>query len=369
MRRRSFLQFGVAGTAFIACRPAMGAVFTTIDNPNKFTREALYYNQTPRGIKCHLCPNRCNVTISRPGDCRTKVVQNNKLVTTAYGNPYYVNTETPENESLYHFKPGSKMLALGTAGCTSSCMYCIVWSVSQKSPAEVTHLELFPEQAIKMCNQKNIKTIAYSYTEPVAFYEYMLDTAKMARENGIGNVWVSNGSINDAPLRELAPYLDAAVIDVKAFSDATYQKLTGNSIFPIFNTLKTLKELNVWTEITHLLVPGWTDDFDLIKKMCEWMMENGFGATPLHFNKFKPMYRLTQLSPTPEQQLLKARDIALSVGLQYVYIDNLPEHGSQQTVCPKCNAVVVERKGMKGITNHLQNGKCKKCQTTIPGVW
>lgn len=373
MNRRHFIQFGAAGLGFLACRQSFGGTLSSglmlADNPDKFTREALYYNKTPRGIQCVLCPNNCNITAIRPGDCRTKEVRNDRLVSTAYGNPYYVNAETPESESLYHFKPGTKILALGTAGCTSACMYCKVWAVSQKAPAEITHRELFPEQVIKMCTEKGIKTIAYAYTEPVAFFEYMLDTAKLAKQKGIRNVFISNGFINNAPLRELAPYLDAAVIDVKAFNDATYMKLTGNSIFPVFNSLKILKELNVWTEITHLLVPDWTDNFELLKKMCDWMMENGFGSTPFHFNKFQPMYRLTQLPATPEPLLQKAKETAIASGLKFVYLDNLPGEGNQHTLCPKCKAVIVDRKGFKVVSNLVKNGKCSLCQETIPGVW
>lgn len=373
MNRRHFFQFGAAGIGLMALRQIIdGEVVYGLppsDNSSKYTTEALYYKKTANGFECNLCPKNCNLNAIRPGECKTKEVRNDRLISTAYGNPYYVNTETPELESLYHFKPGSKMLTLGTAGCTLVCMYCKVFEVSKKSPAEIIHRTLFPEQVIQQCVEKGIKTITYAYTEPVAFFEYMLATAKLAHQHGIQNVMISNGFINEAPLRELAHYLDAAVIDVKAFNDATYQKLTTGSIFPVFNTLKVLKELHVWTEITHLLVPEWTDNFELLKKMCDWMIENGFGSTPFHFNKFQPMYRLTRLPATPEPLLQKARETAIASGLKFVYLDNDPVNESQQTICPKCKKVVIDRKGYKMIANQLKNGKCSNCNEAIPGIW
>lgn len=373
MDRKKFLQFGAASVGWFACRECLGGTMVyglpPGDNSDKFTYPAMYYKKTARGIQCVLCPNNCNITSIRPGDCKTKEIRNGELVSTAYGNPYYVNTEAPESLSLYHFKPGTKIWSLGTAGCTLTCKYCKVWEVSQKAPAEVTHREMFPEQVIKNCIEKGIKTIAYSYNEPVAFFEYMFITARLAKQHGIQNVLISNGFINEAPLRALAPYLDAVVIDVKAFSDATYQKLTGGSIFTVFNTLKILKEMKVWIEITHLLVPTWTDNFELVKKMCGWMTQNGFTSTPLHFNRFQPKYRLKQLAPTPDAMLLKAKQTAVASGVQFVYLDNLQRNGNQQTTCPKCKGVLIERTGIKLISNHIKNGQCGFCRQPIPGEW
>ena len=357
----------------VACNHCLGGSiaygYTPNDNADKFTCEALFYKKTANGFQCELCPTNCNINAIRPGTCRTKEVRNGKLVSTAYGNPYYVNTESPELESLYHFMPGSKILTVGTAGCTLACMYCKVFKESQKKTDEITHQELFPIQLIQKCIEKGIKTIAYAYTEPIAFYEYMLDTAKLARQKGIKNVLVSNGYINESPLREIAKYLDAAVIDVKAFSDSTYQKLTNGSIFPVFKTLKVLKELNVWTEITHLLVPTWTDNFDLLEKMCEWMIKNNMVSTPFHFNKLQPMNRLAQLQATSDALLQKAKETATASGLKFVYVDNFSLKNFQHTTCPKCNKVLVDRNRFKVLSNKIKSGKCSFCQEIIPGVW
>jgi pyruvate formate lyase activating enzyme len=369
IKRRNFLKCGFAGLSWMGCQTTYGGYISTNDlhsiSKGRFTCEAMYFKTTPRGIQCGLCPNNCNVNDIRPGSCRTKYLKNGKLISIAYGNPYFVKTETPEIESLYHFLPGERILAIGTAGCTLTCQYCKVFAVSQKGPEEIAYSEFFPQQVIDYCLKKGIKVIAYTYTEPVAFFEYMLQTSKLARKNGIRNIMVSNGFINESPLRELCQYLDAAIIDVKAFSDSTYQKLTGGSIFPVFNTLKVLKECHVWTEISHLLVPGWTDNFQLLEKMCSWLKENNFSNMPFHFHKFEPAYQLRHLQPTPDAMLEKAQVLASSAGLSYIYSTSI----HQQTYCPQCNKAVVERKDNKLTVNHLIKGKCSWCGKEISGIW
>lgn len=361
MKRRVFLKNGFTGVCGFCILPGTVAFGDTGD---KYTCEALYYKRTPRGIKCSLCPHNCNVSDIRPGSCRTKFVKNGKLFSSAFGNPFYVKTITPETEFLYHFLPGEKVLAIGTAGCNLTCQYCKVSDVSQKSPDQVTSTSLFPKEVVEMCLSKKIKSIAYTYSEPVAFFEYMLATAKLARENGIKNILVSNGYIHEEPLRELCKYLDAAVISIKAFSDATYQKIAGGSIFPVFSSLKVLKEMKVWTELTHVVVPGWTDNFQLLEKMCSWMKENGFENNPFHFLKFEPQFRMSQLEPAPEELMDRAVEVAVKSGLPFVY-------GKHQlnTVCPNCKHVIAERKNNKVFLNGIKYGECTKCKTKIAGIW
>lgn len=368
MKRRDLLKKGLASFSLFASECAFGNSsllkgFSEVPE-DKFTCEALFYRATPRGIKCNLCPLSCNVSDIRPGSCRTKIVSNNKLISVAYGNPYYVKIENPEKEHLYHFRPQEKILALGTAGCNLSCQYCNVAAVSQKRPDEVTATALFPEDVIAYCRTKGIKAIAYTYSEPVAFYEYMLATAKLAHASGIKNIMVSNGFINEAPLREIGKYLDAAVISIKAFSDLSYQKISGGSVFSVFNTLKILKELNIWLEITHVIVPGWTDNFELLEKMCDWLTANHFGETPFHFQRFEPAYRFSQLKPTPDETLKKAVQISVSKGLKFVYQQSLRNF----TVCPQCHKTIISRTLGKSELTGLTQGFCS-CGLKIPGIW
>ncbi|HNW74637.1 MAG TPA: AmmeMemoRadiSam system radical SAM enzyme, partial [Bacteroidales bacterium] len=213
------------------------------------------------------------------------------------------------------------------------------------------------------------KSIAYTYSEPIAFYEYTFDTARLARARGIKNLLISNGYINEKPLRDLALYLDAANINLKSFSDDIYARLNGGSLQPVLQTLKILKELGVWLEITNLVVPSWTDKPDMIAEMCAWLMNNGFADTPLHFSRFHPLYKLTGLPYTPLSILEKARDIALKAGIRFVYIGNVPGTPAENTYCPKCKKTVIERRGFNISQNNLKNAACKFCNTPIAGVW
>ena len=226
-----------------------------------------------------------------------------------------------------------------------------------------------PARVVEECIKSKCESIAYTYSEPTSFYEYVYDTSKLARAKGIKNIFVSNGYINEEPLKKLAPYLDAANIDLKSFSDATYMKLNGGKLQPVLDTLKTLKANKVWLEITNLVIPSWTDDFVMIKKMCDWLVLNGFAEYPLHFSRFFPLYKLTQLSSTPVSSLLKAKEIAEKAGCKYVYIGNVPEVGTENTICPRCKKTVIERRGYAILSMHLEQGKCKFCGYGINGIW
>ena len=230
-------------------------------------------------------------------------------------------------------------------------------------------MDLMPIKVIEECLKNNCQSIAYTYSEPIAFYEYVYDTAKLAREKKIKNVLVSNGYINEKPLRDLCKYLDAANINLKSFSDDIYLRLNAGKLQPVLNTLKIMKEENVWLEITNLVVPTWTDDFDMIKRMCDWIVANGLNDYPLHFLRFHPMYKLTQLPSTPVNSLQKAKDIAVKAGCKYVYIGNITDPKALNTYCPKCKSLLIERMGYQIVKNNLQNGKCKSCGEKIAGVW
>lgn len=335
----------------------------------KWSREALFYSQTPRGIKCLLCPNECTIKEGVSGDCKCRVNKDGKLYTIAYGDPCAVHVDPIEKKPLLHFLPKSKAFSIGTAGCNFSCLNCQNWSISQTSPANTDNTELMPEKAVEECIKNRCSSIAYTYNEPTVFYEYMLETAKIAKTKGIKNVMVSNGYINNEPLLKLAPYLDAANIDLKSFDDNIYLKLNGGKLQPILNTLQTLKNNKVWIEITNLIIPSWTDNLDMIKRMCEWLVKNGFEEYPLHFSRFFPEYKLTQLSPTPIDTLIKAKDIAKQAGCKYVYVGNISDAGYEDTTCPQCNKKVVERRGYTVLSLNIEKGKCKFCGHSINGVW
>ena len=287
----------------------------------------------------------------------------------AYGNPNTLHVDPIEKKPLFHFLPGTRAYSIATAGCTMACLNCQNWEISQVSPADTTNYDLFPAKVIEEAVKNNTKSIAYTYAEPIAFYDYTLDTCKIARAKGLKNLLISNGYINEKPLRELAKYTDAANINLKSYDDDIYVRLNGGRLQPILETLKILKEENVWLEITNLIVPTWTDNLDMVKKMCDWLYTNQLQNYPLHFIRFFPLYKLTQLPETPVSALEKAREIAMKAGIKYVYIGNVPGHAAENTFCHKCKKMIIERKGFTIITENIVKGKCKFCGEPIPGIW
>jgi pyruvate formate lyase activating enzyme len=226
-----------------------------------------------------------------------------------------------------------------------------------------------PEAVIDECTKNGCKSIAYTYSEPVTFYEYVFETATLARRSGVKNIFKSNGYINAEPLKKLSNVIDAANIDLKAFSESLYLKLTGGKLQPVLDSLKVLKDNGVWLEITNLVIPEWTDNPDDIGKMCKWLGDNGFKNTPLHFSRFYPLHKLEQLPPTPVEILESAYKIATAEGLKYVYTGNVPGNEISDTKCPSCNTIVVARRGYRIVTNNISGGKCNKCGAVIDGVW
>ncbi|MFZ0472510.1 MAG: AmmeMemoRadiSam system radical SAM enzyme [Bacteroidales bacterium] len=331
-------------------------------------RLAMYQEESARGVICRICPNECNPKEGELSDCRNRVVRKSKLYTMAFGNPCAVNIDPVEKKPLYHFLPGSTAFSIATAGCNFACLNCQNWTISQTSPDKTRNYDMPPEDVVAKAISGNCKSIAYTYSEPVTFYEYVYETSKAARAEGIKNIMHSNGYINREPLRELCRYIDGANIDLKSFNDSTYLKLSGGKLQPVLDALKVYRDEGVWLEITNLIVPGWTDKPDEIRVMCRWLADNGFTETPIHFSRFQPQYKLEHLPPTPAGILDTAAAIAHEEGLKYIYIGNVPGTDIDDTVCPSCKKKVIERSGFRIVSDSLKNGKCS-CGTTIPGIW
>jgi pyruvate formate lyase activating enzyme len=339
------------------------------DKPGKFSKEASFQVQTPKGVRCMICPNECSIREGESGSCGSRKNFNGTLFSIAYGNPCSVNIDPVEKKPLLHFYPGSLAFSIATAGCNLACLNCQNWTISQTTPDKTRNEDLMPDKVVAGALAGECKSIAYTYSEPVSFYEYTCDTAKIARSKGIKNILVSAGYIHEQPLREMAQYIDAANINLKSFSDEIYTKLNGGRLEPILNTLKVLKEMKVWLEVTNLIIPGWTDNMDMIKKMCIWLHTNGFDDIPLHFNRFHPEYRLTQVPATPVETLIEARNIALETGLHFVYIGNVANTDAENTNCPSCHKTVIVRRGYRILQNDIVSGKCSHCGHIIPGHW
>ncbi|MBI4721915.1 MAG: AmmeMemoRadiSam system radical SAM enzyme [Candidatus Stahlbacteria bacterium] len=320
-------------------------------------------------IQCHLCPHNCVLSPGERGFCKVRENKKGKLFTMVYGLPCAIHTDPIEKKPLFHFLPGTLVFSFATAGCNLRCKFCQNWEIAQNAPEETQNFTLSPEEVVRRAKTSGTPSIAYTYSEPTIFYEYMLETARLAHEAGIKNTMHSAGYINPEPLRELCKYLDAANIDLKGFTDEFYQELTESHLVPVLQTLKILKSAGVHLEITNLIIPTKNDDPAIIKKMCVWIRDSLGADVPIHFSRFWPMYKLKNLPPTPVETLERARNIAMSVGLKYVYIGNIPGHKAENTYCPKCQGLLIRRFGYKILQNNVLDGKCKACGEKITGVW
>jgi pyruvate formate lyase activating enzyme len=330
---------------------------------------ALYWDKLGEEIvQCHLCPWRCVLEPGERGRCRVKENRRGKLITLVYGLTCSIHSDPIEKKPLFHFLPKSFALSIATAGCNLRCIFCQNWQISQRPPEKTQNIWLPPEEVVKIAKKQKCKSIAYTYSEPNIFYEYVLETAKLAHQEGIKNVMVTAGYINPEPLRELCKYIDGANIDYKG-PHSFYKEYCSATLEPIREAIKIYQEEGVHIEITNLIIPTKNDHPDTIKKMCEWIKNNLGTDVPIHFSRFWPMYKLKNLPPTPIKTLEKARNIALNMGLKYVYIGNIRGHLGENTYCPKCKKLLIQRFGYHISQINLENGRCKFCKEPIKGVW
>jgi pyruvate formate lyase activating enzyme len=274
-----------------------------------------------------------------------------------------------EKKPLYHFMPGTKVFSQAAAGCNFRCLNCQNWEISQTKPDTIRHHELMPDQAVAQSRATGCRSIAYTYSEPVTFIEYMLAIASMAHSAGLYNLWISNGYINQKPLLDLCRVMDGANVNLKAFDDDIYRRLNGGRLEPVLETFLTLHAQKVHTELTHLVVPGYTDNDEMFKQMCVWILDNLGPDHPMHVLRFFPRYKLDRLAPTPVSTLERFRQMALEAGIRYVYIGNVPGHTANHTYCHGCGKRIIERKGYYLPQYALNGNCCSFCNTVIPGVW
>jgi len=332
-------------------------------------REALYYNKLDDNkVMCLLCPRRCIIAQGKRGFCKVRENMKGVLYSLVYAKPCAVHVDPIEKKPLFHVLPGTKSFSIATAGCNLACKFCQNWQISQANPEDIRYRDMSPAQVVEAAKLSGSATIAYTYTEPTVFYEYMLDIARLAREAGILNVMHSSGFINEEPLRQVCKYLDAANIDLKG-SDKFYTDFCLGTRSDVLRSLKILKEEGVWIEITYLLIPTLNDSDEYIKETAVWIRDNLGPDTPLHISRFWPMYKLRNLSPTPMEALYNAYNIAVSSGLRYVYIGNAPGTEAESTFCPYCKKLLIKRMGYNVVENNIENEKCSHCKNSIAGIW
>ncbi|MGA2775780.1 MAG: AmmeMemoRadiSam system radical SAM enzyme [Candidatus Omnitrophota bacterium] len=355
----------------IAVYPPPQTVSSIIPIDGIRIRQADWWRQDCLGVQCGLCPFRCFLPEGSRGRCRVRMNVGGKLRTLVYGQPVSVHIDPIEKKPVYHMLPGSSIFSIATVGCNLRCSFCQNWEISQCNPEEAKTAGqiLTPEQVVDAAIANNCNSIAYTYSEPVVFYEYVLDIAKLAKQKGLRNVLVSAGYINRKPLRKLVPYFDVIKIDLKGFNEQFYKKVVGGDLKEVLATLKELHNLGVLTEVVNLVVPSLNDDMQDITRMCKWIYDNMGPDTPLFFSRFTPQYRLGNLPATPIETLEKARKIAMDVGLRYVYIGNVPGHPAENTYCPGCGRMLIHRYGYTILENNIKNGRCIFCGKKIPGIW
>ncbi len=369
LKKVSMLCLGGCLTSSIAQLLARSQVYA--DSPSVWSaHEALFYNNIDEStVQCQLCPRGCTLSEGQRSFCRVREPHKGKLYTHAYGKVCSAHIDPIEKKPLFHFLPATPVFSIATAGCNFRCKYCQNWQISQFPPEEVENMDLPPQDVVSKARSSNCPTIAYTYTEPSIFYEYMLDTAKLAKSAGIRNMYHSNGSLNPKAVEELSLYLDAADIDLKGFTKEFYTEVCAGYLETTLNTLKILKKNNVWLEITNLIVPTLNDDMVKIKEMSLWIHDNLGPDVPVHFSRFQPQYKLNSLYPTPVETLVRARETAMAAGLRYVYLGNVPGDLAENTYCHNCKKAIIRRSGYIVLENDINKGKCGFCGTDIPGIW
>ncbi|MBN1852208.1 MAG: AmmeMemoRadiSam system radical SAM enzyme [Pirellulales bacterium] len=413
--RRAALKFGLGGLACTLCGGAgvyyIAEKFRSVGSADVFKKdapagpfweewqaqgwacEARHYLKLGRNIQCKLCPNECLLEPEDRGHCRNRVHKDGKLYTLAYANPCAFHVDPIEKKPLLHFLPETPVFSIATSGCCLRCLNCQNWDISQRKPEETkdprglpvrltpsqlnslgdvdpSHVTMLPEDVVDLATCLDCPSIAYTYSEPIVWFEYMMDTARLARAKDIKNCWITCGSIQNEPLLELCKVIDAANVNLKSFDEDIYRDLNTGKLEPVLATLETLKREGVWFEVTNLVVPTYTDKPEMIRRMCDWLFDNLGPDYPLHFSRFHPAHKLTHLPPTPVDTLDEARDIARSAGLHFVYVGNCQEiPDGETTICPGCRKPIIRRNYFSVLSNDIVAGKCKWCGTKIAGIW
>ena len=319
-------------------------------------------------ILCTLCPRYCEIGEGQPGFCYIRQNHGGKLYTTGYGHPTGFAIDPIEKKPLNHFYPGTGILSFGTAGCNLGCRFCQNWSISKAKLDELNSLNVSPEDVVKLAKEYHVPSIAFTYNDPAIFGEYVIDISKIAREEGIKTVMVTAGYIDKNARKDVYKYIDAANVDLKAFTERFYFKLTFSHLKDVLNTLVWLKdETNVWFEITTLQIPYENDSAEEVKQECEWILKNLGDSVPLHFTAFHPDFKMKNKEKTPAHTLETSRKIALSIGIRYCYVGNVHSSEGQTTYCYNCKAPLIKRDWHSVLLNKIKDGECPNCGAKIDG--
>lgn len=334
-------------------------------------RKAMLWEPVGEGrVRCNLCAHQCQIAPGKRGLCRVRETRDGTLYTLVYDRIVSQALDPIEKKPLFHFLPGAPALSIATVGCNFRCEFCQNWEISQyprEHDGAVLGERIIPEELVAQAVSAGAPIIAYTYTEPTVYFELAYDAARLAIEQGIRNVFVSNGYMTEEAAQKIAPYLHGINIDLKSFSDEFYRRHCGASLQPVLDTIERMVNLGVWVEVTTLVIPGWNDS----EEELSWLAEFLRGVSPdipWHISRFISAHRVYDRPPTPVGTLKRAREIGLAAGLKYVYLGNVPGEG-EDTLCPSCGATLIRRHGFYVLENRLQEGRCPDCGAEIAGVW
>ena len=333
-------------------------------------KEAMLYEKLQeKTVRCNLCAHRCKITDGNLGICNVRKNSDGNLFTLVYGKTISQHVDPIEKKPLYHFLPGSTAYSIATPGCNFRCQWCQNWEIAQmpREFGKISGYDVSPHEIIAEAKTDHCKSIAYTYTEPTIFFEFAYDISILAKEEGIKNIYVTNGYMSKEMLDSFHPYLDAANVDLKAFRDQTYKSLVGARLQPVLDNLIKMRELGIWIEVTTLVIPGINDDLDELKEVAHFIAQELGIDTPWHLSRFFPQYRMRNVPPTSIDRLKQAREIGYYEGLRYVYLGNVGDDSN--TICYNCGKVLVKRRGYWIPENYLTQDKCPNCGTKIVGVW
>lgn len=329
-------------------------------------KEAILYHEVGKALNCKICERRCIISPGKTGFCQMRENKGGKIYSLNYAATSSVAVDPIEKKPLFHFYPGSMVFSLGTVGCNFRCKHCQNWSISQADLKKIPTKDMLPDEAIRLTKEYGCKSIAWTYNEPTIWFEYTLDSAKIAKKEDIKTVYVTNGYMTEESFAEIKKYLDAANIDLKGMSEKFYADLCDARLQPVLDNIIRMHDSSIHIEVTNLMIPGYNDSDEDIKALVNFMVNEVGVEVPLHFTRFFPQYQMLDLPPTEIKYLEKAQKIAEEAGMKYVYIGNVPTGRGENTYCPECNELLIKRDGFQITGNNLlKKKKCPKCKAQI----
>lgn len=335
-------------------------------------REAMFWEKLDSDrVRCGLCRHACVIPPGKRGICGVRENREGQLLSLVYGRLIAESIDPIEKKPLFHYRPGSRSYSIATVGCNFRCRHCQNAEISQwpHTGRAIPGREVPPEEVVGAALDAGCRSISYTYTEPTIFYEYAYDTALLAHDKGLGNVWVSNGYTSTAALERIVPVLDAVNVDLKGFTEKFYREVAGATLSGVLATLRDYRRLGIWLEITTLVIPGWNDSDGELTAIARFIVEELGDQIPWHVTAFYPTYQMLDHPPTPTATLRRARRIGLEAGLKHVYVGNVPDATGENTYCPSCGELLIERHGFRLGEIHLEHGACGTCRTPVAGLW